>query len=94
MLQRNYAVRGGEIDIIAEHGATLCFVEVRTRRRADFGHPVETVGLAKQRRIALAARQYLSCHGGEQREVRFDVVGIVLEPAVELRLVQGAFEVE
>mgnify|MGYP002725731816 CR=1 FL=1 len=91
VLERNFRVRGGEIDVVALDGEVLCFVEVRTRQNADHGEPVETVGRAKQRRLVTAARHYLGRHE-QDREIRFDVIGIVLEPEPRIQLVRGAFE--
>ncbi|MBK6849301.1 MAG: YraN family protein [Proteobacteria bacterium] len=98
LIERNYRIAQGEIDLVAEDGPVLCFVEVRSRRHAELGHPLETIGPRKQARLIRAARHYLARHDlaqGEQAErtVRFDVVSIVYEPEFELRLVQGAFEV-
>lgn len=92
IIQRNYRTRGGEIDIIALDGATLCFVEVRSRKSATHGDPLETVGWAKQRRIVTAARQYMTSQGQQDREIRFDVVGILMQPELRIQLVKGAFE--
>ena len=91
VLERNFRVRGGEIDIVALDGEVLCFVEVRTRTSADHGEPVETVGRAKQGRLVTAARHYLGRHE-QDREIRFDVIGIVLQPEPRIHLVRGAFE--
>ncbi len=91
IIQRNYRTRSGEIDIIATDGDVLCFVEVRSRKTASHGDPLETVGRAKQRRIISAARQYMTSQG-QDRQIRFDVVGIVLQPELRIQLVRGAFE--
>ena len=77
ILTRNYRVAGGEIDLIARHGAELVFVEVRSRRSAAFGSAAETVTAAKRRRILLAAQHYLT--GLPQRALppcRCDVISI------------------
>lgn len=87
ILARNYRVTGGEIDLIARHGAELVFVEVRSRRSAAFGSAAETVTASKRRRIGLAAQHYLL--GLSQRALppcRFDVVSI--EGAVDAAPVQ------
>jgi putative endonuclease len=60
IVARNWRCRHGEIDLIAQDGGTLVFVEVRSRRRADFGSAADSITAAKQRRIILAARQYLA----------------------------------
>ncbi|HCO43079.1 MAG TPA: YraN family protein [Gammaproteobacteria bacterium] len=59
IVARNYRAAGGEIDLIARHGAELVFVEVRSRRSGAFGSAAESVTAAKRRRILKAAEQYL-----------------------------------
>lgn len=59
ILQTNWRCRRGELDIIAQDGATLVFVEVRTRSSARLGSPEESVTVAKQRRLAELAQIYL-----------------------------------
>jgi putative endonuclease len=90
----------GEIDIVAWDGATLCFVEVKTRRRAaPDGTPAENVTPAKQRQIARLALAYAARHGlleespgaeGDPVPLRFDVVAVTLSPP-RARLIRGAF---
>jgi putative endonuclease len=92
ILERNYRCRQGEIDIVAEEGDVLCFVEVRSSRSQAHGSPLETVDRGKQRRVIQAARCYLHLRSSPEREVRFDVVGITFEPERRIELVRGAFE--
>ncbi len=73
---RNYTCRGGEIDLVCEHGEALVFVEVRARSRSDFGTPEETVTTLKQRRILRAAEHFLARHKLSDRICRFDVIAI------------------
>lgn len=94
ILERNYRCRQGEIDIIAEEGEVLVFVEVRSRRSDAYGDPLETVDFVKQSRITHAARHYLAAQRKMDRQVRFDVVGIVYSPQTRTTLVRGAFEPE
>ncbi|HEX8536656.1 MAG TPA: YraN family protein [Cystobacter sp.] len=74
---RNYACRHGELDVVAERGDTVCFVEVRMRSTAVWGDPAHTVSFAKQRRVVKAAMHYLRAHGVRDRELRFDVISVV-----------------
>ncbi|ATB39132.1 endonuclease [Cystobacter fuscus] len=74
---RNYACRHGELDVVAERGDTVCFVEVRMRSTAVWGDPSHTVSFAKQRRVVKAAMHYLMAHGVRDRELRFDVISVV-----------------
>ncbi len=77
ILSRNYRVAGGEIDLIARHGAELVFVEVRSRRSAAFGSAAESVTPAKRRRILLAAQHYLlGLNLRTPPPCRFDIVSI------------------
>lgn len=92
IVERNYRCRRGEIDIIAEERGVLCFVEVRSVASRTFGDPLETIKPAKQRRILLAARHYITAKRIRDRAIRFDVVGVVHQPALEIQLVRGAFE--
>ena len=73
------AGRSGEIDVIAFHPAKriLAFVEVKTRRSADYGHPFEAVGPRKQGQLHRLAEAYLASRPlADDVQLRFDVVGI------------------
>jgi putative endonuclease len=59
VIERNFRIRGGEIDLICRDGKTLVFVEVRLRSRTDFGGAGASITVTKQRRIILAAQHYL-----------------------------------
>ncbi|MEY2633555.1 MAG: hypothetical protein RIR00_2209 [Pseudomonadota bacterium] len=72
LLARNYRVKGGEIDLICQDGATLVFVEVRLRRNAAFGGAAASITRSKRQRLLLAARHYLLGRG--ERPCRFDCV--------------------
>ena len=60
ILARNVKSKVGEIDIVADDGGVLCFVEVRARRD---GTAAESVGATKRRRLMRAAEQYLASRG-------------------------------
>ena len=62
LLAAGYRCRMGEIDLIAQKGRELAFVEVKLRRNARFAEPREQVTAVKQRRILLAARNFLAQH--------------------------------
>ena len=76
VLGRNYRCRVGEIDIVADDGGTLVFVEVKERRGDSHGSAVEAVTPLKQRRVVRAARLYAATHGLSDSPVRFDVLAI------------------
>jgi putative endonuclease len=87
ILTRNYRTPYGEIDLIAQHGDTLVFVEVKLRRSGVFGPPQAAVTIAKQRHLRLAAQYYLIQKRATDTKVRFDVVAITLagdRPRIEI----------
>ncbi len=84
VLERNYKVSFGEIDIIARKGDLLIFVEVKTRRNLDFGVPVESVNLEKQNRIRKIAEIYIKNKQLRFKEIRFDVMSIILSSKGEI----------
>ena len=93
LIDRNYRIRQGEIDLIAEDGEILCFVEVRSKKDVTRGHPLETIDRRKRGRILRAAEHYLATRRTDCDEhVRFDVISIVYEPDLEILLIQDAFD--
>ena len=74
---RNFSCRYGELDVVAEHGDTVCFVEVRMRSTAVWGDPSHTVSFAKQRRVVKAALHYLQTQRLREKMIRFDVISVV-----------------
>ena len=74
---RNFSCRSGEIDLIMDHGDSLVFIEVRYRRRDDYGGGLESVDARKRARIVRCARFYLHSHEKlNGRPARFDVVAV------------------
>jgi putative endonuclease len=78
LVANNWRCIYGELDLIAEDGPELVFVEVKTRRGSRLGSPEEAITAAKRQRLILAAQSYLAESGAEQRPYRFDVVAIEL----------------
>ena len=70
-----------EIDLIAYEGATLCFVEVKTRASDWYASPEANVDRRKQRQITRAARLYRRIFGLKGAPFRYDVVSVILPPA-------------
>ena len=60
VLARNYRCRMGEIDLVAQDGATIVFVEVRSRASSAFGGARASITSAKRQRLLKAARHYVS----------------------------------
>jgi putative endonuclease len=93
IVARNYRTRSGsgEIDIIAWHGATLAFVEVKTRATAEFGEPESAVDAEKQMRLLNAAREYTRRAEVDWEKTRFDIVSVVLERPLRITWMRDAF---
>ncbi len=84
IVARNCRTREGEIDIIALERGTLVFVEVKTMRtgsRSGPEAPILAVGPRKQRQVRRLARAWLAEHAPPHfGSIRFDVVGVSLDP--------------
>ena len=92
IVARNYRARRGEIDLIARRGDLLVFVEVKTRSSGAFGSGGESVGRAKQARIARVAAHYLGRLPPFDWDVRFDVISIqISEGGVRISHIPDAF---
>jgi putative endonuclease len=75
-----------EIDLVAMDGATLCFIEVKTRSSDGFAAPEEAVNLRKQRQIIRAAKKYRKIFHLNYVKFRYDVVSIVLHQKTPPRI--------
>ena len=94
IIERNFRTRWGEIDIIVRDGATIVFVEVKTRTDVGFAAPEESVTITKQEHLRKAALIWLAeRHPNDTPQCRFDVVSLRLTggtPSIEHY--EGAFE--
>jgi len=86
--ETNYRRPLGEIDIVAEKGAYLVFVEVRTRQGQEMGTPEESITAAKKERLISLAHNYLQEHGEEERPFRIDLVAVELSAKGVLQRVE------
>lgn len=93
LIECNYRCRYGEIDLIMREHDYIVFVEVKQRKHARFGSPLEMVSPSKQEKLRLAAQHYIASNKvSAHQPMRFDVVGIVsgtVKPDVQW--VQNAF---
>ncbi|OGV96988.1 YraN family protein [Microgenomates group bacterium RBG_16_45_19] len=81
ILEQNWGNKFGEIDIIAQDGKTLVFVEVKAKTGTNLGTPEEMVGQGKLGKVQQMAMRYLE---GKDVPCRIDVVAVVLEASGEL----------
>lgn len=78
IVARNYRCPFGEVDIIAEKGETLAFVEVKTRTDDSFGSPSEAVDARRMQRYFNCAKFYFAGKTCD-RVVRFDIIEVTKE---------------
>lgn len=95
ILEKNYRCTLGEIDVIAEKGKRLFFIEIKTRAQSKFGLPQEAVHESKQHRIIRVAEWYLKEKQKGEPHSAFCVLAITMKnPAEpEIVLIENAFEV-
>jgi len=78
IIESNFRCRQGEIDLVARHGESLVFVEVRTKRGREFGSPEESVSLTKKERLIALAETYVQSMERMPSSWRIDVVAVEL----------------
>lgn len=79
ILARNWRCRYGELDIVAEDGRTVVFVEVKTRTGDGFGGVEQAVTSRKVRRIRRLAGLWLAGQDTRWAQVRIDVLGVRMD---------------
>ena len=95
IVERNYRCLFGEIDIVAEEGETLVFIEVKRRRSDAYGEPQLAVGHQKQKKISRIAMHYIQEKRLQHRPARFDVAAVKLLPSgCRIEIIRNAFELE
>lgn len=76
IIETNYRSPFGEIDIIAQKGGALVFVEVKKRKSGLYGGGAAAVDMRKRQRIIKTAQSYIM-YMTEEKEMRFDVIEIL-----------------
>jgi len=76
VLERNFTSRTGEIDLIAQHGQSICFIEVKTRREGGMVSGELAITAAKQRKIIKTALYWMMMRKN-RLQPRFDVCVVV-----------------
>jgi len=96
LIERNYRCRSGEIDLILSSGTYLVFVEVRYRKRMDYGGAAASVDRRKQRKLLNTAQHYLQQRQCTNRPCRFDVVAVTPDSNGNLSCdwITNAFELD
>lgn len=89
LLDRRWRCAEGEIDLIVREGATVVFVEVRTRRGEERGAAIESITPTKAARLAKLAALYLVAHPGlGDPDWRIDLVAVQLDGTGRLQAVE------
>ncbi len=93
LVEANFRVRFGEVDLIMLDGESLVFIEVKYRTSDRYGTSIEQVTPRKMAKIRLVASAFLQRYPKEVATARFDVVGInPQETGYRFNWVKGAFE--
>ena len=80
IIERNWRVREGEIDIVALHpNGVFSFVEVKTRSSVAFGHPFEAINRDKAYRMQRLALAWLATHGCLGCDYQIDVAAVLVQ---------------
>jgi len=89
ILARNWRSGRGELDLVALDGECLVVVEVKTRRTAEFGDPLEAITAAKAARLRRLTGAFLEQSGAPRKAVRIDAIGVTIPrrgaPAIDHR---------
>jgi putative endonuclease len=96
VVARNYRppTGAGEIDLIVWEGATLAFVEVKTRATGEFGAPDSAVDAEKRLRLVWAAMEYARRAGIPWTQTRFDIVSVLRDSNPIIEWQRDAFRSE
>lgn len=92
ILCRNFLVKGGEIDIIAEKNDVIVIVEVKTRKDDRYGAPKDAVNYYKQKNIIFATKCYIRRNHLYDRKIRFDIMEVYF-PLIKIHHIKHAFEI-
>lgn len=86
IIDRNFRVGRKEVDLIARREGVLAFVEVKTRRSLNFGHPLSAVAARKRHTIRQVAEGWVARFGERDLEYRFDAVSVERRGAGKLSI--------
>ena len=93
ILARNYRIKSGEIDLIAQNKETIIFIEVKFRKNLNYGFPCESVGKAKQKAIITTALHYITTNNLNNHNFRFDVVEVMRKNGkLSINHIENAFD--
>ena len=81
MVERNWRVREGEIDLVtSDKAGNFHFIEVKTRSSLAYGHPFEAISPAKLLRMQRLAMGWLVTHDCFGCEYTIDIASVLINP--------------
>lgn len=87
IIARNFHCRGGELDVVAQKGRCLAFIEVKYRRSNAYGGVLASINKRKRQRLIRAAQVFLQTQPQfRSYQGRFDLVAIYGRPEQQLKL--------
>lgn len=98
VIDRNFTVRGGEIDLVCKADGVTVFAEVKARKSCEYGTPAEAVTRRKQEKLIYAANRYIEKYNISS-DCRFDVIEVLYREtedgieAEKINHIENAFEV-
>lgn len=91
ILSANFRTKAGEIDIIAQDGSCLCFIEVKTRREGGYFPPSDAVDYKKEENVKSAAASFIAL-SKIKLPVRYDIIEVILkDDTYSVRHIENAF---
>jgi putative endonuclease len=91
IVETNYRKGKAEVDIIAKKGIFLVFVEVKSLKKTNFGHPETNITSNKTRLLFQAANDY-QFETKWKQEIRFDAIAVTfLQQAYKIEHFEDAF---
>ena len=91
ILARNYRTPSGEVDLIAQQGNLLAFVEVKARAY-HFVEPAALVPHSKQQKIIHTAYSFIAKHNLDDKIYRFDIAFLQsVHGTLKIEYVENAF---
>lgn len=91
LIERNFRIRRGEIDLVMRDNAEVVFVEVRARTGGRYGDGIDSITRSKRQRLVAAATAWLQRQPGEP-PTRFDVIS--LTPDGHIDWIRDAFRAD
>lgn len=94
LIARNWSTKVGELDIVADDGTQLIFIEVRTTTSQQYGLGFQSVNYRKQQQVRRLALQFVQQQNKGHLPIRFDVISVLLSKEgqlIDIKHLEGVF---